>query len=114
MIISFAIPAMGIWLCNPIFSMIDMSAVGLLAGTTHQAALSPAVAIADYSALLLAFLYTAIFLHRNYIRPGLISFIQVATLHDYRGQEEQCGSFQKMRMEVEHITRLGFTARWTP
>jgi|NOAtaT_6_FD_contig_101_177478_length_2193_multi_4_in_0_out_0_1 Na+-driven multidrug efflux pump len=57
-IISFAIPAMGIWLCNPILSMIDTSAVGLLAGTTHQAALSPAVAVVDYSALLLAFLYT--------------------------------------------------------
>lgn len=57
-IISFAIPAMGIWLCNPILSMIDTSAVGLLAGTAHQAALSPAVAVVDYSALLLAFLYT--------------------------------------------------------
>jgi Na+-driven multidrug efflux pump len=57
-IIAFAIPAMGIWLCNPILSMIDTSAVGLLAGTAHQAALSPAVAVVDYSALLLAFLYT--------------------------------------------------------
>lgn len=57
-IVLFAIPAMGIWLCNPILSLIDTSSVGLLAGTAHQAALSPAVAVVDYSALLLGFMYT--------------------------------------------------------
>lgn len=58
-IIKFAIPAIGVWLCSPILSLIDTSAVGVLSGTTQQAALSPAVAISDYAALLMAFLYTA-------------------------------------------------------
>ena len=57
-ILKFAIPAIGVWLCSPILSLIDTSAVGLLSGTTQQAALNPAVAITDYSALLIAFLYT--------------------------------------------------------
>ena len=47
-IIKFAIPAMGVWLCSPILSMIDTSAVGLLAGTAQQAALNPAVSVTDY------------------------------------------------------------------
>ena len=58
-IIQFAIPAIGVWLCGPILSLIDTSAVGLLSGTAQQAALNPAVAISDYTNLLLAFLYTA-------------------------------------------------------
>jgi len=57
-ILNFAIPAIGVWLCNPLLSLIDTSAVGLLSGTVQQAALSPAVAITDYSTLLMAFLYT--------------------------------------------------------
>jgi len=52
-IFKFAIPAIGVWLCGPILSLIDTSSVGLLAGTAHQAALSPAVAVTEYSALLL-------------------------------------------------------------
>jgi hypothetical protein len=36
-ILKFAIPAIGIWLCSPLLSMIDTSAVGLLAGTAQQA-----------------------------------------------------------------------------
>jgi len=58
-IIKFAIPATGVWLCGPILSLIDTASVGLLAGTMQQAGLSPGVAICDYSALLMAFLYTA-------------------------------------------------------
>ena len=58
-IIQFAIPAMGVWLCSPILSMIDTSAVGLLAGTAQQAALNPAVSVTDYGGLLVAFMYTA-------------------------------------------------------
>ena len=58
-IIKFAIPAMGVWLCSPILSMIDTSAVGLLAGTAQQAALNPAVSVTDYGGLLVAFMYTA-------------------------------------------------------
>jgi hypothetical protein len=52
-IIKFAIPAIGVWLCNPLLSLIDTSAVGILCGTTQQAALSPAVAVTDYAALLI-------------------------------------------------------------
>ncbi len=48
-IAKFAIPAVGIWLCSPLLSVIDTSAVGLLSGTLQQAALNPAVAVTDYS-----------------------------------------------------------------
>ena len=41
-IISFAVPAIGVWLCNPLLSLIDTSAVGLFTGTLQQAALNPA------------------------------------------------------------------------
>jgi Na+-driven multidrug efflux pump len=58
-ILKFAVPAIGVWLCGPLLSLIDTSAVGLLSGTTQQAALNPAVAVTDYAALLIAFLYTA-------------------------------------------------------
>jgi hypothetical protein len=52
-ILKFAIPAIGVWLCGPLLSMIDTSAVGLFSGTVQQAALSPAVAVTDYAALLI-------------------------------------------------------------
>ncbi len=58
-IIKFAIPAVGVWLCSPLLSLIDTSSVGLLSGTAQQAALNPAVAVTDYSAMLCAFMYTA-------------------------------------------------------
>lgn len=57
-ILKFAVPAIGVWLCGPILSLIDTSAVGVLSGTFQQAALNPAVAVTDYAALLIAFLYT--------------------------------------------------------
>jgi Na+-driven multidrug efflux pump len=57
-ILRFAIPAIGVWLCGPLLSLIDTGAVGLLGGTVQQAALNPAVAVTDYSALLLSFLFT--------------------------------------------------------
>jgi Na+-driven multidrug efflux pump len=56
-IFDFALPAMGIYLCSPLLSMIDTSTVGLLSGTLNQAALNPAVTITDYSARALSFLY---------------------------------------------------------
>jgi Na+-driven multidrug efflux pump len=60
-IVQFAVPAMGIWFCSPLLSLVDTSIVGLLAGTADQAALNPAVAITDYSARCgFSFLYTAI------------------------------------------------------
>jgi hypothetical protein len=52
-ILKFAIPAVGVWLCSPMLSLIDTSAVGILSGTTQQAALNPAVAVTDYAALLM-------------------------------------------------------------
>lgn len=52
-ILKFAIPAIGVWLCGPLLSLIDTSAVGLFSGTVQQAALSPAVAVTDYAALLI-------------------------------------------------------------
>lgn len=57
-ILKFAIPAIGVWLCGPMLSLIDTSAVGLFSGTVQQAALNPAVAVTDYAALLIAFMYT--------------------------------------------------------
>jgi hypothetical protein len=52
-ILKFAIPAIGVWLCGPLLSLIDTSAVGLLSGTAQQAALNPAVAVTEYTALLI-------------------------------------------------------------
>lgn len=52
-ILKFAIPAIGVWLCGPLLSLIDTSAVGIFSGTTQQAALNPAVAVTDYAALLI-------------------------------------------------------------
>jgi hypothetical protein len=52
-ILKFAIPAIGVWLCGPLLSLIDTSAVGILSGTIQQAALNPAVAVTDYAALLI-------------------------------------------------------------
>jgi hypothetical protein len=49
-ILKFAIPAIGIWLCSPLMSIIDTSTVGLISGTAQQAALNPAIAVTDYSA----------------------------------------------------------------
>jgi hypothetical protein len=57
-ILKFAIPAIGVWLCGPLLSLIDTSAVGIFSGTVQQAALNPAVAVTDYAALLIAFMYT--------------------------------------------------------
>lgn len=57
-ILNFALPATAIFLCNPFLSMIDTSTVGLLAGTSQQAALNPAVSLTEYSTRLIYFLYT--------------------------------------------------------
>lgn len=70
-IILFAIPAIGVWLCNPLLSLIDTSVVGIFSGTVQQAALNPAVAVTDYAALLMAFLYT-----------GTTNLIAAAHTHD--------------------------------
>lgn len=58
-IIKFTLPAIGVWLCSPVLSMIDTASVGMLAGTAQQAALNPAVSVTDYGSILVAFMYTA-------------------------------------------------------
>ena len=58
-ILQYTIPAIGIWLCSPVLSMIDTASVGLLSGTAQQAALNPACSVTDFGALLVAFMYTA-------------------------------------------------------
>jgi hypothetical protein len=50
-ILSYTLPAIGVWMCSPILSMIDTAAVGMLSGTAQQAALNPAVSVTDYGAL---------------------------------------------------------------
>lgn len=52
-ILKFAIGAVVVWLCSPILSLIDTSVVGLYSGTAQQAALNPAVAVVEYTALLI-------------------------------------------------------------
>lgn len=52
-IMTFAASATGVFLCSPLLSLIDTSAVGLLSGTAQQAALNPAIAVSDYAALLI-------------------------------------------------------------
>lgn len=60
-ILKFAIPAIGVWLCGPLLSLIDTSAVGVFSGTVQQAALNPAVAVTDYTALLIVRKYRFMF-----------------------------------------------------
>jgi len=57
-ILNFAIPAIGVYLCSPLLSMIDTSSVGLFCDTLQQAALNPAVTINEYSVRTMSFLYT--------------------------------------------------------
>ena len=59
-ILSYTLPAIGVWLCGPILSMIDTAAVGVLSGTAQQAALNPAVSVTDYGALVVVSLLAII------------------------------------------------------
>ena len=63
-ILKFAVPAVGVWLCSPLLSLIDTSAVGLWSGTIAQAALNPAVAVTDYAALLIV--STCVYVYPTY------------------------------------------------
>lgn len=69
-ILKFAVPAIGVWLCGPLLSLIDTSAVGLFSGTFEQAALSPAVAVTDYAALLIVRIFRHV-LHSVSLCPVL-------------------------------------------
>lgn len=62
-ILAFAVSATGVFLCSPLLSLIDTSAVGLLSGTAQQAALNPAVAVTDYAALLIVSSAPSVCLH---------------------------------------------------
>ena len=57
--LSFAIPALGIYLANPLLSNIDNSFVGKTVGTTGLAALSPATICTDQMIYLFSFLSRA-------------------------------------------------------
>ena len=70
-IILFAIPAIGIWLCGPLLSLIDTSAVGILAGTSQQAALNPAITITDDGALLVVSACSAYCTIHSYWMPQI-------------------------------------------
>lgn len=66
-ILKFAIPAIGVWLCGPLLSLIDTSAVGLLSGTYQQAALNPAAAVTDYTALLIVRIFHVTVSQRSFV-----------------------------------------------
>jgi Na+-driven multidrug efflux pump len=75
-ILRFAIPAIGIWFCTPMLSVIDTSSVGLIAGTVQQAALNPAVAVTDYSArCMVSFRFQMIVKFIAVLRTKLIPWI---------------------------------------
>lgn len=57
-LLAFSMPAIFVWLCQPMLSMIDTSTVGLIAGTTQQAALMSAIAAINYSSRASAFLFS--------------------------------------------------------
>jgi len=57
--LKFAIPALGIFLCNPLLSNIDNAFVGRTVGTTGLAALSPATICTDQMLYLFTFLSRA-------------------------------------------------------
>jgi hypothetical protein len=51
-VFAFALPAVFVWLCVPLLTLIDTSLLGLMAGTAQQAALNPALAVINYSSKL--------------------------------------------------------------
>lgn len=57
--LGFAIPALGIFLCNPLLSNIDNAFVGRMSGTSGLAALSPATICTDQVLYLFSFLSRA-------------------------------------------------------
>ncbi len=82
-ILKFAIPAIGVWLCGPILSLIDTAAVGVLSGTVQQAALNPAVAVTDYAALLIVSLKCGFRIHDDIASSLAPTIIRVLILKNY-------------------------------
>jgi Na+-driven multidrug efflux pump len=85
-----------VWLCGPLLSLIDTSAVGLFSGTIQQAALNPAVAVTDYAALLIAFMYT-----------GTTNMVAAAQESD-RGTAEKPRTAKTMIGAMQMSTYVGF------
>ena len=52
-LLEFAVPTLGIWILQPVLSLIDSAVVGVSAGTTELAALGPGIAWVDSTAYLL-------------------------------------------------------------
>lgn len=52
----FTLPLLGVWLSNPLLSLIDTTAVGKFSGVSHLAALSPATCLCDDGIYMLSFL----------------------------------------------------------
>lgn len=57
--LTFALPALGIYICSPLMSLIDASFIGRLSTSTELAALGPASSISDCAPLPLLFLSIA-------------------------------------------------------
>uniref|UniRef100_A0A7S1UN78 Polysaccharide biosynthesis protein C-terminal domain-containing protein n=1 Tax=Grammatophora oceanica TaxID=210454 RepID=A0A7S1UN78_9STRA len=76
----FAIPALGIYLCNPLLSNIDNAFVGRTVGTSGLAALSPATVCTDQMLYLFSFLSRA--------TTGLVSRAYAATNESNGGDKE--------------------------
>jgi Na+-driven multidrug efflux pump len=70
--LAFAIPALGIYLCNPLLSNIDNAFVGRTVGTAGLAALAPATTCTDQMLYLFSFLgrATTSIVARSYGRGG--------------------------------------------
>jgi len=69
--------------------MIDTAAVGLLSGTSQQAALNPAVSVTDYGALVVAFMYTATTnLIAASVQEDKDDYLSDSTLNNERGMEQ--------------------------
>mmetsp|Transcript_21201 Transcript_21201/g.44511 ORF Transcript_21201/g.44511 Transcript_21201/m.44511 type:complete len:772 (+) Transcript_21201:522-2837(+) len=94
-ILRFVVPAIGVWLCSPVLSMIDTASVGLLSGTAQQAALNPAVSVTDYGALVVAFMYTA-----------TTNLIAAAQQHDASSSPDSSSTSNSPRTTKTLITAL--------
>jgi hypothetical protein len=84
-LLRFAIPALGIYLANPLLSNIDNAFVGRTVGTAGLAALSPATICTDQSLYLFSFLGRATtgIVARAYALPNdTVSTVDTTTLHN--------------------------------
>lgn len=108
-IVKFALPAIGVWLCSPVLSMIDTASVGLLAGTAQQAALNPAVSVTDYGALLVAFMYTATTnLVASAQEKDLADDTAVAVNKDSRGAQRRTKNTMLTALKLALVVGISF------